>query len=102
MRILALGSGVVGVTSAYYLARAGHEVTVVDRRPAAGMERASRIRGRFRWAIRAVSGPRDPRQGNEGVVCGRGRNPTPRLWPAIFSGEIDVLRWTAPAPTAVP
>lgn len=38
MRILILGSGVVGVTSAYYLARQGHEVTVVDRQPAAGME----------------------------------------------------------------
>jgi D-amino-acid dehydrogenase len=38
MRVLVLGSGVVGVTSAYYLARQGHEVTVVDRQPAAGME----------------------------------------------------------------
>ena len=28
---------------------------------------------------------------NLGVVCGRGRNPTLRLWPAIFSGEIDVF-----------
>lgn len=27
----------------------------------------------------------------KGVVCGRGRNPTLRLWPAIFSGEIDVF-----------
>ncbi len=26
-----------------------------------------------------------------GVVCGRGRNPTLRLWPTIFTGEIDVL-----------
>ncbi|MFX1734548.1 D-amino acid dehydrogenase [Paraburkholderia sp. A1RI_3L] len=31
MRVVVLGSGVVGVTSAYYLARAGHEVTVIDR-----------------------------------------------------------------------
>lgn len=38
MKILVLGSGVVGVTSAWYLAQAGHEVTVVDRQPAAGME----------------------------------------------------------------
>ena len=28
---------------------------------------------------------------HKGVVCGRGRNPTLRLWPAIFSGEIDVF-----------
>jgi hypothetical protein len=26
-----------------------------------------------------------------GVVCGRGRNPTLRLWPTIFSGKVDVL-----------
>ncbi|MBX6372777.1 MAG: D-amino acid dehydrogenase [Acetobacteraceae bacterium] len=38
MRIIVLGSGVVGVTSAWYLARDGHQVTVLDRQPAAGME----------------------------------------------------------------
>lgn len=31
MKVLILGSGVIGVTSAYYLAKSGHEVTVVDR-----------------------------------------------------------------------
>ena len=38
MRILILGAGVVGVTSAWYLARAGHEVVVLDRQPAAALE----------------------------------------------------------------
>jgi D-amino-acid dehydrogenase len=33
VKILVLGSGVIGVTSAYYLAKAGHEVTVIDRQP---------------------------------------------------------------------
>ncbi|EAS8502577.1 hypothetical protein EB627_22835 [Escherichia coli] len=28
---------------------------------------------------------------SKGVVCGRGRNPTLRLWPTIFSGKIDVF-----------
>ena len=32
-RVLVLGSGVIGVTSAWYLAQAGFEVTVVDREP---------------------------------------------------------------------
>ncbi|WP_447729503.1 D-amino acid dehydrogenase [Pseudoxanthomonas suwonensis] len=32
-RVLVLGSGVIGVASAWYLARAGFEVTVVDREP---------------------------------------------------------------------
>ncbi len=38
MRILILGSGVIGTTCAYYLAKAGHHVTVVDRQHAPGME----------------------------------------------------------------
>jgi D-amino-acid dehydrogenase len=38
MRVLVLGAGVVGVTAAYFLNRAGHEVTVVDRQPGAGLE----------------------------------------------------------------
>jgi D-amino-acid dehydrogenase len=38
VKVLVLGSGVVGVTSAWYLAEAGHEVTVVDRQPFAGFE----------------------------------------------------------------
>ncbi len=38
MKVLVLGAGVIGVTSAYYLARAGHEVTVVDRQSAAAEE----------------------------------------------------------------
>lgn len=38
MKILVLGAGVVGVTTAWYLAEAGHEVTVLERRDAAGLE----------------------------------------------------------------
>lgn len=38
MKITVMGAGVIGVTSAYYLAKAGHEVVVVDRQPGAGLE----------------------------------------------------------------
>jgi D-amino-acid dehydrogenase len=38
MRVLILGSGIIGVTSAWYLARAGHEVTVLDRQPGPALE----------------------------------------------------------------
>ncbi|NGN40225.1 D-amino acid dehydrogenase [Mesorhizobium sp. CGMCC 1.15528] len=34
MKIVVLGAGVVGTAAAYYLARDGHEVTVVERHPA--------------------------------------------------------------------
>jgi D-amino-acid dehydrogenase len=38
MRVMVLGAGVIGTSAAYYLAKAGHEVTVVDRRHGAGLE----------------------------------------------------------------
>jgi D-amino-acid dehydrogenase len=38
MKTLVLGGGVVGVTTAYFLAKAGHEVTLVDQQPALGLE----------------------------------------------------------------
>lgn len=38
MHVIVLGAGLMGVTSAYYLAKEGHEVTVVDRRPEVAME----------------------------------------------------------------
>ncbi len=38
MKILVLGAGVIGTTSAYFLARAGHEVIVIERRPGPGLE----------------------------------------------------------------
>ena len=38
MKVLVLGAGVIGVTAAYELAGAGHDVTVIDRQPAPAME----------------------------------------------------------------
>lgn len=38
MKIIVLGGGVIGTTSAYYLSQAGHDVTVLDRQPGTGLE----------------------------------------------------------------
>jgi len=38
MKVLVLGAGVIGITTAYYLHKDGHEVVVVDRQPGAGLE----------------------------------------------------------------
>ncbi len=38
MKVLILGSGVIGTAVAYYLGRAGHEVTVLDRQPGPALE----------------------------------------------------------------
>ena len=38
MRVIVLGAGLLGVTSAYYLQQLGHEVTVIDRQATPGAE----------------------------------------------------------------
>jgi len=38
MKVLVLGAGVVGVTTAWYLRQAGHEVRVIERREGPGLE----------------------------------------------------------------
>jgi len=62
MKTLVLGGGVVGVTTAYFLARAGHEVTLVEDRDGLGLEATGGNAGiiapghSFAWAS-----PRAPR-----------------------------------------
>ncbi len=62
MKTLVLGGGVVGVTTAYFLAKAGHEVTVVEEKDALGLEATAANAGiiapghSFAWAS-----PRAPR-----------------------------------------
>lgn len=62
MRTLVLGGGIAGVTAAYFLARAGHEVTIVEEKEALGLEATSGNAGiiapghSFAWAS-----PRAPR-----------------------------------------
>jgi D-amino-acid dehydrogenase len=38
MKIIVMGAGVIGTSTAWYLQKHGHEVVVVDRQPAAGLE----------------------------------------------------------------
>jgi len=38
VKVLVLGGGVIGVTTAWYLAKAGHAVMVVDRQPGPALE----------------------------------------------------------------
>jgi len=62
VNILILGGGVVGVTTAYFLGKAGHEVTVVEEKEGVGLEASAGNAGiiapghSFAWAS-----PRAPR-----------------------------------------
>lgn len=47
MRVVILGSGVVGVASAWYLAQAGHDVTVVDRQAGPAQETSAANAGQI-------------------------------------------------------
>ncbi|MBD2786114.1 D-amino acid dehydrogenase [Xenorhabdus sp. DI] len=47
MKVLILGSGVIGVTSAWYLAQAGHEVIVIDRQNSAAEETSAANAGQI-------------------------------------------------------
>jgi len=49
MKVLVLGGGVIGVTSAWYLARAGHEVTVLDRQNEPARETSFANGGQVSW-----------------------------------------------------
>ncbi|PAW18495.1 hypothetical protein CKJ90_13625 [Klebsiella pneumoniae] len=52
MRVVILGSGVVGVASAWYLSQAGHDVTVIDLSPVRQRRPARPTPGRFLPAMR--------------------------------------------------
>src|SRR5207244_1561754 len=75
MKTLVLGGGVVGVTTAYFLAKAGHEVTLVEEKSALGLEATAGNAGiiapghSFAWAS-----PRAPRM----------------LWQSLRGGETPI------------
>jgi D-amino-acid dehydrogenase len=62
MRVVVLGAGVVGITTAYFLAADGHEVIVVDRRPEVGLETSYANAGLIAPGhVYAWASPRAPR-----------------------------------------
>jgi D-amino-acid dehydrogenase len=88
MRVLVLGSGVVGVASAWYLARAGHEVTVLDRQPAPGMETSFANAGQVSPGYSAPwAGPGIPVKAMKWLMM---RHRPLVLWPQLDGG---LYRW---------
>ncbi len=88
MRVLVLGSGVIGVSSAWYLARAGHQVTVLDRQPAAGLETSFANAGQVSPGYSAPwAGPGIPVKALKWLMM---RHRPLVLWPRLDGG---LYRW---------
>ena len=51
MSILILGSGIIGTTSAYYLAKQGHDVTVIDRQNSVALETSHANAGQLSYSF---------------------------------------------------
>ena len=55
MKVIVLGAGVIGTTTAYQLAKAGHEVVVVDRQTGPALETSFANAGEVSTQLRTTS-----------------------------------------------
>ncbi|CAG4889204.1 D-amino acid dehydrogenase [Paraburkholderia saeva] len=86
MRILIVGAGVIGLSSAYYLEEAGHDVTVVDRHPGVAGETSSGNGGQLSYSyVAPLAGP--------GVVSKLPRWLTRRDSPVRFRPRLNIEQW---------
>jgi len=101
LKVLVLGAGVVGVSSAWYLAKAGHQVTVIDRQPAAGLETSFSNGGQISVShAEPWSNPQAPLR----ALSWFGREDAPLLFrlrwdPALFDWSLRFLRECTPGRT---
>jgi D-amino-acid dehydrogenase len=101
LKILVLGAGIIGVTSAWYLARAGHQVTVLDRQPSAGQETSFANGGQISVShAEPWANPHAPWR----ALSWMGREDAPLLFrlrwdPALFDWSLRFLRECTPART---
>ena len=101
MRVLIFGAGVVGVSSAWYLLKAGHEVTVIDRQSSAGLETSFANGGQISVShAEPWSNPHAPWR----ALSWMGRENAPLLFrlrwdPALFDWSLRFLRECTPQRT---
>jgi len=101
LKVLILGAGVVGVSSAWYLSKAGHEVTVVDRQPDSGLETSFANGGQISVShAEPWSNPHAPMR----ALSWMGREDAPLLFrlrcdPALFDWSWRFLRECPPGRT---
>jgi len=94
MKVLVLGGGVIGVTTAYYLARTGHEVTVVERQAGPALETSFANAGEISPGYASPwAGPGIPYKALKWLMMPFGPLVVrPRLDPAMWSWILRMLR----------
>lgn len=86
MEILVLGAGVIGVTSAWYLQRAGHEVTVVERNAEPALETSYANGGQISVShAEPWANPRAPAK----ILEWLGKPDAP----LVFRPQLDAAQW---------
>lgn len=94
MKVMVLGAGVVGVTSAYYLAEAGHEVTVLDRQAGPALETSFANAGEVSFGYCSPwAAPGIPKKAVKWLLM---QHPPliirPKIDPALVSWMLQMLR----------
>jgi D-amino-acid dehydrogenase len=94
MKVLVLGGGVIGVTTAYYLASSGHEVTVVDRQAEPALETSFANAGEVSPGYASPwAGPGVPIKAIRWLLMKHGPLVIrPKLDPAMWAWLIKMLR----------
>jgi D-amino-acid dehydrogenase len=94
VKVLVLGGGVIGVTTAYYLANSGHEVTVVDRQAAPALETSFANAGEVSPGYASPwAGPGVPIKAIKWLLMRHGPLVIrPKLDPAMWAWLIRMLR----------
>jgi D-amino-acid dehydrogenase len=86
VKVIVVGGGVIGVTSAYYLAKAGCEVTVIERQDGVALETSYANAGEISPGYSAPwSGPGVPRKAIKWLLMEYG--------PLVVWPRIDVAMW---------
>jgi D-amino-acid dehydrogenase len=94
VKVLVLGSGVIGVTTAYYLAQAGHEVEVVDRQSGPALETSFANAGEVSPGYSSPwAGPGIPLKAIKWLLMRHGPLVVrPKFDPAMWSWLLKMLR----------
>lgn len=81
MKVVVLGSGVIGVTAAWYLANLGAEVVVMDRQPAPALETSYANAGQLSYGMSSPwAAPGIPRKALKWSLM---RHSPLSIWPMV-------------------